>query len=77
MLITFVDTETQELVIGLDSILLTLGIYLDEGDIEDILGEDLPLRLVFSKFIPEHHVRPSSQGQIDGWIMQVNYERYS
>ncbi len=53
---TFVDEETEELVVMLDPILPSLGIYPDAGDIEDVLGtEELSIRIEFGVFIPESH----------------------
>ena len=68
---TYVDEENQELVVAFDPVMLTLGLYPDAGDVEDLLDSELPVRVEFAKFYPESHIK-ISQGTINAWINLYN-----
>ena len=57
LVMTYVDPDKEELVVVFDPIMLSLDMHPDAGDIEDLLGEDLPIRTVFATFMPESHTR--------------------
>lgn len=70
---TYVDEQNEKLVVMLDPILLSLGLHYDEGDIEDLLGtEKISIDVTYGVFVPEDHIRPSSQSKIDSWIALYN-----
>lgn len=49
----------------LDHTPLSLGPHYDGGHIEDPLGtEEISIDVTYGMFVPEDHVRPSSQYQI-------------
>ena len=57
LVMTYVDPDKEELVVVFDPIMLSLDMHPDAGDIEDLLGEDLPIHTVFATFMPESHTR--------------------
>ena len=70
---TYVDEVNEELIVILDPILLSLGLQYDPSDIAGLLGNDqIKIRVSYGVFIPESHVDPSSQSQIDSWISLYN-----
>ncbi len=70
---TYVDEENQELVVMLDPILLSLGLNYDATDIAGLLGNNnIDIKVSYGIFIPESHVKPSNQNNIDSWISLYN-----
>ena len=70
---TYVDEQTNQLVIVLDPILLGLRLFHDAGDIEDILGtEDVDIKVSYGALTPQSHVGLPRQSQTDSWIALYN-----
>ncbi len=67
-----VDEENEKLVVAIDPVLLSLGLDTGTSDIQQLLDTDVNVDLSYAVFIPESHINPSSQSQINTWISLYN-----
>ena len=67
---TVVDEEEEKLNVILNPILLTLGLAYNESDIADFVEiDEAMIDVRYGIFVPDSHIPPSSQSNIDRWML--------